>query len=43
MNNFKIYREGRYDHKAMIAMKIKNQLPIILQKLDDGFNRLYEF
>lgn len=42
MENFKIYRESKYDFKANLAMKIRNKVPIILNKLDDGFNRLYE-
>ena len=42
MQNFKIYRDNKYDIKANIILKIRMKAPIILQKLDDGFNRLYE-
>lgn len=42
MKTFKIYRDGKYDIKANIALKIRVHTPIILQKLDDGFNKLYE-
>ena len=43
MNDMKIYRDGKYDIKANIALKIRIKAPIILQKLDDGFNKLYEY
>jgi len=43
MNDMKIYRDGKYDIKANIALKIRLKAPIILQKLDDGFNKLYEY
>lgn len=42
MKQFTIYRDGKYDIKANIVLKIKTTAPIILQKLDDGFNKLYE-
>lgn len=43
MKTLKIYRDGKYDIKANIALKIRVHAPIILQKLDDGFNKLYEY
>lgn len=42
MENMKIYRDNKYDIKANIIFKIRMKAPVILQKLDDGFNRLYE-
>lgn len=42
MKTLKIYRDGKYDIKANIALKIRVYAPIVLQKLDDGFNKLYE-
>lgn len=42
MESFKIYREGKFDIKANIALKIRVEAPKLLQKLDDGFYRLYE-
>ena len=37
MNDFKIYRDGKYDIKANIALKVKNRLPIIINKVDNFF------
>ena len=37
MPEFKIYREGRYDRGANIKMKIKNQLPVMIQAIDNFF------
>jgi len=42
MNDFKITRDGKYDIKANIALKVRMKAPVILQKLDDAFYRLYE-
>lgn len=43
MKTLKIYRDGKYDIKANIALKIRVYAPIVLQKLDDDFNKLYEY
>lgn len=43
MDNFKIYRESKLDLTATIAARIRIKAPSVLQKLDDAFNRLYEF
>lgn len=37
MNDFKIYREGHYDHKAMIALKIRSKLPAVIGAIDNFF------
>jgi len=37
MENFKITRDGKYDHMANIAMKIRNKLPIIEQSINNFF------
>jgi len=37
LNEFKIYREGRYDKVANIKMKIRNKLPTIEAKINDFF------
>lgn len=42
LNNFKIYRNNKFDYKANIVLKIRTKGPVLLQKIDDGFNRLYE-
>jgi len=42
MQKFTIYREGKIDRTATLAFRIRIQAPVVLQKLDDAFNRLYE-
>jgi len=37
INTFKITRDGRYDHKANITMKLRNKLPAIEKAIDNFF------
>lgn len=43
MKNFKIYRENKLDHIATAKMHIRLKAPVILQKIDDAFVRLYQY
>jgi len=39
MENFKILRNGQYDHKANIQLKIRNAWPPIENKITDFFEK----
>ena len=42
MKKFTIYREGKIDRSATLAFRIKVHAPVVLQKIDDAFVRLYK-
>lgn len=42
MQKFTIYREGKIDRSATLAFRIKVHAPVVLQKIDDAFVRLYK-
>lgn len=37
MENFKIYNNGKYDYKANLALKLRQKLPPIIDKIDHYF------
>lgn len=42
MQKFTIYREGKIDRTATLAFRIRVHAPVVLQKIDDAFVRLYK-